>query len=110
MQQILLHFLDPVLLLCHVPVELPKQARLFKPGPPFHSKFDELSVGILKSLNPLNNDRGVTWTVAVSNVLVKEALGVLNHLLHPLTKDIDVSFNKAVLLQKVLNAHKMLSK
>jgi hypothetical protein len=40
--------------------------------------------------------------------LTEEALAVLNDLLDPLPKDVDVGLHEAVLLQQVLHAHQVL--
>jgi hypothetical protein len=45
MKKNVLHLLDPVLLLCHVPVELPQQPTLLQPGPAWKIK---LSIENLK--------------------------------------------------------------
>merc|ERR1719438_581312 len=65
LEQDVLHLLDPVLLLGHVPIELPQQSGLFQPGSSLHSKFNQFCIGVLKSLDSLDNNGWVAWSVAI---------------------------------------------
>merc|ERR550539_1616864 len=109
LQQDLLHLLHPVLLLRHVPVELPQKTRLLQPGSSLHGELHQLGVGVLQGLDSLHDNGGVAGPVAVSGLLVQEPLRVLHHLLHSLAQDVDVGLHQAVLLQEVLHAHQMLA-
>ena len=74
--QDLFHFLDPVLLLGHVPVELPELPGFLEPGAPLNSQADELSICVFQGLDTLDNDGRIAGLVSICNVffLLQELL------------------------------------
>ena len=43
------HFFDPILFLCHIPVELPKLSGFFQTGSTFHCQTYKFSIGIFQT-------------------------------------------------------------
>ena len=64
--QDLLLLLDPVLLVGHVPVELPQFAALLQTGPAFNRQFHQLRIRVLQSTSFINSIsfRGLSSTTS----------------------------------------------
>ena len=101
------HLFDPVLLLGHVPVKLPELSRFFKACSAFNGQVDKLFVSSLKSRDSFDNDGRVARIIAWHNLILQEALAVLDHLLDAFSKDVDVGFDKRMFLEQVLDTDQM---
>ena len=62
--QDLILFLDPVLFLGNVPIELPQLPALLQPQAPLDGQLHQLSIGVLQLLHALQHHRGLARPVA----------------------------------------------